>query len=36
MKLIGQEGLDEMEQRNSEKNQKFLALNEKCFIFFTS
>ena len=31
MKLNSRKCLDEMEQRNSEKNRKFLALNEKCF-----
>ena len=29
MKLNGRKWLDEMEQRNSEKNQKFLVLNDK-------
>ena len=33
MKLSGQKWLDEMEQRNSEKNKKFLVLNDKSFVF---
>ena len=33
MKFNGQKWLDEMEQRNSEKNQKFLVLNDKCLFF---
>ena len=33
IKLNGRKWLDEMEQRNSEKNQKFLVLNEKCFFY---
>ena len=31
MKLNGRKWLDEMEQRSSEKNQKFLVLNDKWF-----
>ena len=34
MKLNGQMWLDEMEQRNSEKNQTFLVVNDKCFFFY--
>ena len=33
MKLIRPKWLDEMEQTNSEKNQKFLVLNDKCFFY---
>ena len=33
MKSNGRKWLDEMEQRNSEKNQKFLVLNDKRFFF---
>ena len=36
MKLNGRKWLDEMEWRNSEKNQKFLVLNDKwCFCLLT-
>ena len=31
MKLNGPKGLSEIEQRNSEKNQTFLVLNDKWF-----
>ena len=33
MKLNGWKWLDEMEQSNSEKNQKFLVLNDKWFFY---
>ena len=39
MKLNGRKSLNEMEQKNSEKNQKFLVLNDKwffCLLTFSS
>ena len=33
MKRDGRKWLDKIEQRNSEKNQNFLVLSEKCFFF---